>query len=221
MGSEIPKQYLPLAGRPVLVWSLDALLGHPRITGAVLALRVDDTAWPRVDYRANKPLWLVPGASERCASVASALDQLAHHAALEDWVLVHDAVRPCISMIELNALIDTCWDHPVGGVLAIPVQDTLKRVAVDHRIEATVDRGALWQAQTPQMFRLGVLRDALHAALDKNMQVTDEASAMEHVGHYPCVVVGSVENMKITRPDDLDLAAYYLARRAAARDGSR
>ena len=133
---------------------------------------------------------------------------------IDDWVLVHDAARPCVRPSDISKLIDTVVDHPVGGLLAMPVRDTMKRADANGQVTATVDRRDLWHAFTPQMFRLGMLRRALISAIDAGVAVTDESSAMELAGHAPVLVEGHPDNIKITRPQDLDLAAYYLAAQA-------
>jgi 2-C-methyl-D-erythritol 4-phosphate cytidylyltransferase len=154
----------------------------------------------------------VPGGAERCHSVLNALELLAGHAAADDWVLVHDAARPCLRPADLACLLDTLAEDPVGGLLAVPVRDTMKRADIGDRVETTVDRNGLWHALTPQMFRLQALREALGKAIAAGVLVTDEAAAMEWAGHRPRLVAGAGDNLKITRPEDLPLAAYYLER---------
>lgn len=210
MAADRPKQYLPLAGRTVLEHSLDRLLNHPRISGAVLAISSGDDYWPGLDYHPEKPLWLAAGGTERCHSVLNALAALSEHAAETDWVLVHDAARPCVRSGDVDRLLDACAQHPVGGILAVPVKDTLKKAGPGGEIVETVDRADLWHAQTPQMFRLGELRAALEQALAAQVLVTDEASALECLGHKPLLVEGHADNLKITRPEDLALAEFYL-----------
>ncbi len=156
------------------------------------------------------------GGAERADSVANALtDLLARDSRREDWVLVHDAARPCLSLHDLSTLIDRLSPDEVGGILAIPMTDTTKRVS-DGEILETIDRDSLWRAQTPQMFRLGLLHDALDAALAAGHPVTDEASAMEWAGYRPKIVAGSTDNLKVTLPEDLDTAKHHLLAAAAA-----
>ncbi|SEP79918.1 2-C-methyl-D-erythritol 4-phosphate cytidylyltransferase [Ectothiorhodospira magna] len=212
MGADRPKQYLPLAGRTVLEHTLDIFFRHPRISGVVLVISADDGWFKDLDIKANKPLWVVDGGTERCHSVLNGLGVLMNHVDSQDWVLVHDAARPCLSDEDLDHLLDTLHNDPVGGILATPVRDTKKRAGPDGRIAATVDRGAMWRAFTPQMFRLGALEQALAQALAEDFLVTDEASAMEHAGQAPLLVEGSARNIKITQPEDLSLAAFYLSR---------
>jgi len=217
MGSAIPKQYLPLAGQPVIVHALATLLEHPRVAGLVVAIGAEDEWWPTVaaELRATKPLRIVAGGAERCHSVSNGLEALWEWAAPNDWVLVHDAARPCLVAEDLNQLLAELMNDPVGGLLAVPVRDTLKRADAAGRIAATVDRSQLWHALTPQMFRLGILREVLRAALARGLLVTDEAAALEAAGFAPRLVEGRADNLKITRPEDLALAEFYLTRRIA------
>ena len=215
MASDRPKQYLPLAGKTVIEQSLNRLLAHPKIDGAVVAISAGDEYWPEINtvvlQQSNKPLHVATGGAERCDSVLSALQLLGTFANDEDWVLVHDAARPCLRASDIDALIQQCADHPVGGILAVPVKDTIKQASAVGDINTTVDRESLWHAQTPQMFRLGTLRAALEQALAEGAVVTDEASALEHVGQHPLLVEGHADNLKITRPEDLPLAEFYFS----------
>ncbi len=209
MQSELPKQYLKLFGKTILEHTLGRLTAHPRIAGVALAVAADDDLWP--EMRANFPSVITAiGGTERCHSVLNALRALSAHAADDDWVLVHDAARPCLHPNDVSRLIDTLAAHPVGGILAIPVRDTLKRCDDQSTIEATVDRTRLWHALTPQMFRLSVLREALSRALAAGALVTDEAQAVEAMGLIPRVVEGRGDNLKVTRPEDLALAELFL-----------
>jgi len=211
MGSALPKQYLQLRGRAVLDYALAALLGHPAIRRVVVAVAPGDTHWRSGDHAADPRVQWVEGGAERCHSVLNALDALAADAVATDWVLVHDAARPCLRAADLRHLVDTLRDHPVGGLLGVPERDTMKRCAADGSVEATVDRAGLWHAYTPQMFRFGLLRDALRAALADGVLVTDEAAAVERTGLAPRMVAGSFDNIKVTQPQDLALAEYFLA----------
>jgi len=210
MQADRPKQYLPLLGKTVIEHTLQGLLRHPRIRGIVVAISSDDGWWPEIKVETDKPLWVAAGGDERCHSVLSALQALAARADARDWVLVHDAARPCLRGTDIDELIHRCQAHPVGGLLAVPVRDTLKRADATRTVLETVDRERLWQAQTPQMFRLGELRAALQQALDAHALVTDEASAMERAGHAPLLVEGHADNLKITHPEDLLLAELFL-----------
>ena len=210
MGGVIPKQYLPLAGLSVIVHTLDILLSHPRISGVAVAIGAEDGWWDSIRLDTGKPLLQVNGGQERCHLVLHALYALRELAAPEDWVLVHDAVRPCLRSTDLDVLMDTLKDDAVGGLLATPVRDTMKRADAGGRVSATVDRAALWHALTPQMFRLQVLSRALEQALERGLPVTDDASAVEALGLAPRLVEGRADNIKITRPEDLLLAEFYL-----------
>lgn len=210
MQSEIPKQYLLLAGKPVLQHTLDALLQHPAIGKVLLVLAPDDAYFDRYDWSAYGSRLLVArvGGDSRAASVRNGLGYLQSQVADSDWVLVHDAARPCLALPELQRLIAEMLAHPVGGILAVPVADTLKRADATRHIEATVPRERLWQAQTPQMFRYRQLLQALQYGSDEG--VTDEASAIERLGFRPALVMGSGRNIKITFPGDLPFAEWIL-----------
>ena len=210
MGGVKPKQYLTLSGKTVLEHSLDRILEPTDIEGAVVALSDDDLYWKGLGYRHDKSVRLAPGGKERCDSVLNALQILSRKAHDHDWVLVHDAARPCVRQDDIQKLIETCKNHPVGGILAVPVRDTIKKSNEQNEITGTVDRASLWHAQTPQMFRLGMLRDALVGALDKDVEITDESSAIEWAGYRPLLVEGHSDNIKITRKEDVALAQYYI-----------
>ena len=213
MGEGTPKQYLPLLGRPIIAHTLALLTDHSRISGVVVALAADDRWWGELDTTfAHAPV-IVTGGRERQDSVLCGLDALSEHADPGDWVLVHDAVRPCLRELDIDRLIDELAEDEVGGLLAIPVKDTMKRSSGDNRVRETVSRESLWHAQTPQMFRLARLREALLLAADADRDVTDEAEAMELTGARPRLVPGHEENIKITRPEDLQLAEIILRRR--------
>jgi len=209
MGADRPKQYLELAGRTVLEHTLRRLLAEPRIAGIVVAFAPDDVDGPRIVAGLGERVFPTLGGAERCHSVLNGLEALPA-AGDADWALVHDAARPCLRQSDLAKLIERLAGDPCGGILAVPVRDTLKRCAPDGAIEHTVDRDRLWHALTPQMFRLSVLRDALRGALAAQRIVTDEAQAVELAGFVPRVVEGHADNIKITRPEDLPLADYYL-----------
>lgn len=220
MSSAIPKQYLPLAGRSVIAHTLDLFLRHPRITGLVVIIGDEDEWWPAVaaNLAPAKPLWVAEGGAERCHSVLNGLEVLRGHAHPNDWVLVHDAARPCLSDQDLDRLLDQLANDPVGGLLAAPVRDTLKQADEAGRVATTVDRSRLWHALTPQMFRLGLLHESLRAALAHGLLVTDEAAALEAAGFSPRLIEGRADNLKITRPEDLALAEFYLAKKQSAED---
>lgn len=210
MGSDIPKQYLKLNGRPVIEHTLETLLACPRLDGVYVAVSPEDEWWQDTSIADRPGVVRVDGGAERCHSVLNVLNLLQQNAAPDDWVLVHDAARPCLRMQDLDRLIDQVQDHPVGGLLGVPVRDTMKRTGVGNSISTTVSREGLWHAYTPQMFRLDALRQALEQAITKGLTVTDDASAMELAGATPVMVEGHDDNIKITRPEDLSLAEFYL-----------
>lgn len=211
MASDIPKQYLTLNNRKVIEHTLEALLSHAAIKGAVVAIGDDDEYWQDVTIATDKPVWKARGGIERCHSVLNALELLSEHAGIHDWVLVHDAARPCLRHADIDLLIRELKDYTAGGLLAVPVRDTMKRADGAGNVDYTEEREGLWHALTPQMFHLKTLIDALQRAIAAGTAVTDEASAMENVGLRPRLVEGHADNIKITRPEDLQLAAFYLS----------
>lgn len=210
IGADVPKQYLDLAGRPVIDYAVRVFLDHPRIEGVVVALDPEDAHWQRTALSGHPAIRLANGGTERCHSVLNALDVLSEQAQDDDWVLVHDAARPCLRASDLDRLIQAVVDHPVGGLLGIPVRDTMKEVGAGRGVLRTVPRDRLWHAFTPQMFRLCLLRRALRDALDQGRLVTDDASAVELMGLSPLLVEGHADNIKITHPTDLPLARFHL-----------
>lgn len=210
-GAELPKQYLPLAGRPLIFHTLLALCRAPGIDRVLVVLAPDDSHWSRHDWRDLGPKLetVYTGGATRAASVLAGLRAAATAAADDDWMLVHDAARPCLSQEMIAALVGELADDPVGGLLAVPVADTLKREDTGGRVAETVARGGLWQAQTPQMFRYATLRAALEAA----GAVTDEAAAVEAFGLRPKLVKGDATNLKVTYPADLPLAELIMQAR--------
>ncbi|WP_303908242.1 2-C-methyl-D-erythritol 4-phosphate cytidylyltransferase [Thiohalomonas denitrificans] len=209
MGGERPKQYLELNGRRVIDHTLSRLGSHPGLRGLVVVIGAEDGYWsePQVPVA----LETVAGGEERCHSVLNGMEQLAGRAGDDDWVLVHDAVRPCLRAEDIDALLSELAGHPVGGLLGLPIADTVKRTDRRGDVLETVSREGLWRALTPQMFRFGLLRQALRAALEAGEWLTDEAAAIERAGYRPKMVEGHGDNIKITRPRDLALAALYLA----------
>jgi 2-C-methyl-D-erythritol 4-phosphate cytidylyltransferase len=214
-GGARPKQYMPLLGRPLLSWTLGALLAEPRIDGIVVALAPGDTHWQALPEFADPRVRRCLGGTRREHSVAQGLDALAGTAHETDWVLVHDAARPCLRRPDLERLFDTLDADAVGGLLAVPVSDTLKRDDGEHCAAATVSREGLWRALTPQMFRYGLLRRALQLCRERDRLVTDDASAIESLGLRPRLVRGRADNIKVTNPEDAALAEAIL--RAAQR----
>ena len=214
MNSECPKQYLAIANRFILDITLSRLLDNAPFKGCMVPLSVQDHWWPDSESAKDNRIQTCTGGKERADSVLSALHALDEQADDNDWVLVHDAARPCLHPHDLANLIDTLFEHPVGGLLAAPVTDTLKQAGegVTPEVEQTVDRSRLWRALTPQMFRFGALRAALESALENGHAVTDESSAMEFSGNMPLLVEGRADNLKITVPSDLALAEFILGR---------
>ena len=214
-----PKQYLPLAGRTVIEWSLAPFLERDDCNGIVVVLARDDAWWRDIPAAKDHRITTAVGGEHRVHSVLSGLTALAERAHEEDWVLVHDAARPCLAADDLRRLIKRLADDEVGGLLAAPLVDTLKRGDSGDRVRATVSRDLLWRALTPQMFRLGLLRRALALAVDNNLAATDESQAIEALGLNPRLVSGDADNIKITVPADLERAARILESRKAV--GSR
>jgi len=210
-GSEKPKQYLDLLGRPLIYHTLAALTACPDIERVWVVLAPDDPWWPQYDWSGlgAKLETVRCGGATRAESVTNGLQAAAMVATDDDWILVHDAARPCLSAATLDSLISELADDPVGGILAVPVADTLKRADADQRVAATEPRDGLWQAQTPQMFRYGQLQKSLK----NEISVTDEAGAIEAAGLKPKLVRGDSTNLKVTWPADLALAAMILRAR--------
>jgi len=211
MGGSLPKQYLSLSGQSVLAHTLQRLAQVPGLGRIVVALHPEDPCWHTQLLPPQLPLSTCAGGRERSDSVLSALQFLQGIADEQDWVLVHDAVRPCVRLDDIDRLLQEVEGHPCGGLLAVPVSSTLKRSNARGDIVATLPRDHVWQAATPQAFRLGVLRQALSAARQAGVAITDEASAMELAGHAPRLVRGSADNIKITYTEDLLLAELILA----------
>ncbi|MEX3606702.1 MAG: 2-C-methyl-D-erythritol 4-phosphate cytidylyltransferase [Burkholderia sp.] len=216
--SALPKQYRTLAGRALLHYTLAAFDALSELAQTLVVISPDD---PHFDARRFSGLRFAVsrcGGTSRQASVLNGLMQLAEFGATDaDWVLVHDAARPGITPALIRTLISTLKDDPVGGIIALPVADTLKRVpAGGDEIAGTEARDGLWQAQTPQMFRIGMLREAILTVQRNSHDLTDEASAIEWAGHAPRVVQGNLRNFKVTYPEDFDLAEAFLSRLANA-----
>jgi 2-C-methyl-D-erythritol 4-phosphate cytidylyltransferase len=214
VGGATPKQYLEAAGATLIEHSLNALLACEQIAGVVVALHAKDRRAATLPVFGDPRVRSVTGAAQRSGSVLAGLEALGDTAAPADWVLVHDAARPCLRLADLQQLIATVMSGDAGGILAEPIRDTVKQARGDGTVERTLDRSALWRAQTPQMFRLEELRGALRAADEQGREVTDEASAMEMAGLPVRLIAGSPRNVKVTVPADLPLVAWYLEQRA-------
>lgn len=211
MGTEVPKQYLKLSTKTVLEHTLDVFDGHEQISGIVVVLSAHDRFWEAAAFTNHKPLFTVTGGDERAKSVLNGLKFLEKKAQPQDWVLVHDAARPCLRSIDIDKLIQACQSVTQGGgILAMPVSDTIKKVDTNMNIIKTVDRNPLWRALTPQMFPINFLTQALSQVISQGLTMTDEAAAMEHIGHSVKVVPGHHDNIKITQPTDLGLAEFFL-----------
>jgi len=210
MVASLPKQFLQLGKQTVLEHSLDALWRALHLEATVLVSEGHPVLASIQANHADRNLLRAPGGSERCHSVLNGLSALSDQAEPGDWVLVHDAARPCVRQQDLRKLVDSLKQHRYGGLLGSPARDTMKR-AEDGAVRETVDRNGLWHAFTPQMFRFGLLHDALQQALEDGYEVTDESSAVEHAGYRPLMVEGHLDNIKITRPEDLPLAEFFLS----------
>ncbi|MDE1988960.1 MAG: 2-C-methyl-D-erythritol 4-phosphate cytidylyltransferase [Betaproteobacteria bacterium] len=215
-GTACPKQFTLLLGQPLLVHSIHALLQDDRIQAIHVIVSPEyETFLDCTPWHGRVTVMPCAGAS-RADTVRQALDRLSPTLRADDWVLVHDAARPCLSQSALSRLLDTLWNDPVGGLLAVPVADTLKLSGAEGRVRTTVDRSGLWAAQTPQMFRFGILQQALQWATTP----TDESAAVEALGQAPRLVQGDPANIKVTYPEDLLYARWVLDRRIDVREGA-
>ncbi|AUQ26567.1 2-C-methyl-D-erythritol 4-phosphate cytidylyltransferase [Dickeya zeae] len=207
MLSDRPKQYLSIGTKTILEHTVAALLRQPRIQRIIIAISADDPYFSALPLASDPRIQVVIGGRQRADSVLAGLQQVQQ----ADWVLVHDAARPCLHQDDLSRLLLLTGQSEVGGILAAPVRDTMKR-SRDGHIDHTVEREALWHALTPQLFPLALLRSCLERALREGATITDEASALEYCGYQPQIVPGRADNIKVTRPEDLALAEFYLTR---------
>ena len=207
MRSSRPKQYLYLHKKTILQHTLERL-NLPEIAGIIVPVAKDDPYWDTLNL--PQSVIRVNGGTERCHSVLNALQALQQYAQPDDWVLIHDAARPCVRQADIKKLMTTLANHPVGGLLAVPVRDTMKRTQGGQEVIETVNREGLWHALTPQMFRLKPVSQALTNILNQGELVTDDAQAMEKMGQRPVLIEGHADNIKITHPQDLNLAELYL-----------
>jgi len=217
MKSDIPKQYLKIHGKTILEHTLDCFSQHEQIAGIVVVLSDDDKYWQSSNIDAyEKPLFTVKGGINRSDSVMQGLKYLIEtkNVAEDSWVMVHDAARPCLDKSDLDALLAIRDSSQVGGVLATPVRDTMKRAEISENVQTVVahteTRENLWHALTPQMFRLGSLQDALIKCQKDDFEVTDDCSAMEYIGANPVIVESTKNNIKITNPSDISLITFLL-----------
>ena len=211
-GGAVLKQYLPVAGKAVLAHAIRAFQFHPLISGITVILAEDDRWFDSAVGKLSAAVETVIGGDTRAQSVRNGLQFVADNYPETGWVLIHDAARPCLSPDSLDRLLEQGLQTADGAILAMPVGDTLKRESETRQIAATVDRTGLWAAQTPQLFRLDALSDAIDAAHKQGCELTDEASAMEFAGARPKLVMGSAANIKITHPSDLAIAEAWLKR---------
>ena len=215
-GSQIPKQYLKLGQQTVMEHTLSRLLAVSEVAGLVVPVSAEDQHYRKLKFAQPEKIHFIAGGEERCQSVLHGLEFLSVRSQPQDWVLVHDVARPCIRPQCVTELINQVTEFEAcGGILASPVRDTMKRSDHLNKIVDTVNRDLLWHALTPQMFRLGQLKAALEKALQDGVRVTDEASALEYVGEQPMLVEGHSDNIKITHPQDLDLAALFISQQEA------
>ena len=212
MENKLPKQYLSLAGRPMIYHAVRTLCLSSEITSVFVVLDSEDSEWLKYDWSefSSKLIVFNCGGETRAMSILNGLKTASEASFIgdDDWVLVHDAARPCLSEELLKKLLNELADDVVGGLLAVPLSDTLKRSGANDRVKKTESRKDLWQAQTPQMFRYKLLMDAL--CKPDSITMTDDASAVEALGFYPKLVLGNVRNIKITYPQDLTLAELIL-----------
>lgn len=222
MLSEVPKQYLKIHNKAIIEHTLECFIGHPDVAGIVLALASDDPYWKHLTINKSNPdlpIYTVEGGHERSESVMQTLDYLTmvEKVDSDSWVMVHDAARPCLPKNDLQSLLDNRVND--GAILGTPVRDTMKRaVGKADLISHTESREGLWHALTPQMFKLGVLREALLSCQEKGIVVTDDASAMEAMGYSVKLIEGDSSNIKITRPSDIKLATFLLDSKTTIRD---
>lgn len=213
VGASIPKQYININAKTVIEHTLGKLVDCKVISKIVVALSKDDDIFNSLTSVKSLPIETVEGGRDRCDSVLAGLEYLKTIASDNDWVLVHDAARPCIEINDIHRMIAKLDNHEVGGILGVPVRDTMKRVVDNNgikEISKTESRDNLWHALTPQMFRLDTLYQAMLKCRENNVSVTDEASAIEYVGLKPVMIEGSANNIKITQAEDLQLAELYL-----------
>ncbi len=213
VGGDCPKQYLPLAGQPMIRHTLRRLAEHPRIAGLLVTLGADDRYWPGYQTINGKPVQVAVGGAQRSDSVLAGVDALPATVGAEAFVLIHDAARPCVRLTDIDRLIEAAGALD-GGLLGAPLRDTLKRADTASRSELTEPRDHRWRAFTPQMFRRGQLSAALREATRRGIQVSDEAMAMELAGFAPLLVEGAEDNIKITTAADFALAEFLLDRTA-------
>ncbi len=210
MKNNIPKQYLPVKGKSILEHTLNCFINYSKFEKLVVVINKADKHWPLLKFNHPKLITAL-GGKERCNSVLSGLQALEPFANENDWILVHDAVRPFLQVSDIDKLINEINGDPVGGLLGVPLKNTIKRIDDTQHVLETLDRRKIWEALTPQMFRYHWLLQALNSAIEKNHAITDEANALELLGKHPRIVEGRSDNIKITDSHDLALFNYYCA----------
>lgn len=212
MGLKTPKQYLKLNQKNIIEQTVSLFTNHPIVQCVIVMLHAEDSQWSTINIDHPEKIVTAIGGETRAKSVMKGLEYLQAKAETYDWVLTHDAVRPCLSTRLLDHFIRTVADHRVGGLLGMPINSTIKKVDADHGVRETIPREGLWVAQTPQMFRYGFLFDAMQAALETKEEITDEAQAIELVGEHPLMIEGDWRNIKITHADDLERVRSILGK---------
>ena len=211
MKSELPKQYLEIDGKTILEHSLSKFLEHPSIDKVVVALHPNDNHWAKIKIANHSKIITVEGGATRAESVLNGLKAIQQQHQQEDWVMVHDAARPCLDAGSIDALIQAGNESKHGAILAIPSVDTVKLANANQTIDKTLNREQIWLAQTPQYFPVQTLADAIETGLEQGLAITDEASAIEAQGMHPALVIGTRKNIKVTEPEDMMLASVWLA----------
>ena len=211
MQAELPKQYLKIDGKTILEHSLSKFLQHSSIDKVVVALDPNDNHWAKLNVAKHPKIITVEGGESRAESVLNGLQAIHQHDGGNDWVMVHDAARPCLDSASIDALIQGAKDSEHGAILAVPSVDTVKLANSSQRIDKTLNRERIWLAQTPQYFSVARLTKAIDSGLKQGLLITDEASAIEAQGQQPALVIGSRKNIKVTEPEDMMLASVWLS----------
>jgi len=210
MGSDIPKQYVSVRGKTVIEHTIDNFISRKEIQNICISISESDNYWSTLPISKNKKIITTVGGNERYESVYNGLRALQDKANDDDWVLVHDAVRPCLKKSIIDRLITDISSHDVGGILALPCFETMKRVNNSNEVEETINRETIWRAQTPQVFKYQKLLLAIEKVINENIFITDEAMAMELSNHKPIVILGDENNIKITHKTDLKYLELFL-----------
>ena len=218
MHSSVPKQYLKIHGRTLMEHAIERLLSVSALEKIVVVIHPNDMLYKAIDLLRIDRVLVVTGGKSRYYSVLNGLTVLTDFADTKDWVMVHDVARPCIRTSDLDDLVEQLTDHCVGGLLGMPVRDTMKRIASNREVTETINRETFWHAFTPQMFRINLLYELLKKALNDNITITDEASVMEYAGFSPLMIEGHSDNIKVTHGADLALAALYIQQQAKLRE---